>query len=68
MAMPATSPSVSPESEDSSCCTLRVVMVGSVSTVIPSEVVMAVAVVPRAEESDACTAAAVVAAGTAMVA
>eukprot|EP00964_Phaeocystis_antarctica_P047994 scaffold27789_cov48-Phaeocystis_antarctica.AAC.5 len=42
-------------------------MVGSDSTVIPSAA-EAVAAVPRFEESDACTAVAVVAAGTAMVA
>merc|ERR1740130_2571173 len=66
MATPATSPSERVESDDS-CCNSVAIMVGSDSTVIPSAA-EAVAAVPSFEESKVCTDAAVVPAGTLMVA
>ena len=49
----------------SSVESIKILMVGSDSTVIPSAAEAEVAL-PRVEESDSCTATAVVAAGTAM--
>eukprot|EP00964_Phaeocystis_antarctica_P005318 scaffold2909_cov45-Phaeocystis_antarctica.AAC.1 len=66
MATPATSPSVSPpESDDSvaSCCASVAVTVGAVSTVILSDSLTAMAVVPRVEVILSFTAAAVLPAG-----